>query len=129
MPLISYMKTAMRQVVPHIQELRPDQSSSVVLFLLLNGKKTDFCYSRVLLLFSSCDSIWSRPDQSSSVMSFGCRCLGLFSSARGWPRILFCFGIVLVSCRLRLSFPHGHSAATELRLLFLELIRRSGCRS
>jgi hypothetical protein len=42
MPLISYMKTAMRQVVPHIQELRPDQSSSVVLFLLLNGKKPIF---------------------------------------------------------------------------------------
>jgi hypothetical protein len=66
---------------------------------------------------------------SSLVLSFGRRCLGLFSSARGWPRILFYFGILCVSCRLRLSFPHGLLAAGGLRLLSLELIHRSGCRS
>jgi hypothetical protein len=55
----------------------------------------------------------------SSVLSFGRHCLGLFSPARGWPRILFCFGILLVSCRLRLSFPHGLSAVAGLCLLFL----------
>jgi hypothetical protein len=34
-----------------------------------------------------------------------------------------------VSCRLRLSFPHGLLAAAGLRLLSLELIHRSGCHS
>jgi hypothetical protein len=100
----------------------------LLLLLLVNGKP-NFYYSHVLLLFPSCDFIWSRPDQFSSVLSFGHRCLGLFSPARGWPMILFCFGILLVPCRLRLSFSHGLSATAGLHLLFLELIHRSGCRS
>jgi hypothetical protein len=71
------------------------------------------CYCSPLVISFGARSVFF------GVLSFGRRWLGLFSPARGWPRILFCFGILLVSCRLRLSFSHGLSVVAGLCLLFL----------